>query len=263
MTLEWNAGDYETLADPMTRWGGEFLGRLDLRGDETVVDAGCGTGRVTGLLLERLPEGRVIAVDGSRAMVEATREKFAGDERVRVSHQNLLELRVDEPVDVIFSTATFHWIPDHDRLFGRLFSALKPGGLLAAQCGGEGNISRVREATAKVVRSERFRTYFEKWEENKEYASAETARTRLEGAGFKQIQTWLHEEPTEFGSVGDLARYLQTIILRGHMEALPENEHEPFAFAVAEGMEVQDGPLLADYVRLNMLARRPAEGQED
>lgn len=108
------------------------------------------------------------------------------------------------------------------------------------------------------MRSERFGSYFEGWKDNKEYASAEITKARLENAGFEDVRTWLHEEPTEFDSVGELARYLQKIVLRGHMEALPEGEQEPFALAVAEEMDAQDGPLLADYVRLNILARRPA-----
>ena len=142
MAREWNAAAYEGLSSPQTRWGAEFLGRLELRGAEDAIDAGCGTGKVTGLLLERLPRGTVLAVDGSRAMVEAAAERFAGEPRVRVEHQDLLELEVEEPVDLVFSTATFHWIKDHERLFDRLARALKPGGRLAAQCGGEGNISR-------------------------------------------------------------------------------------------------------------------------
>lgn len=256
MTMEWNAASYETLANPMTRWGEEFLTKLKLRGDESAIDAGCGTGRVTEKLLKRLPEGRILAVDGSRAMVEAAKERFAGDERVSFSRQDLLELSVSEPVDLIFSTATFHWIPDHERLFERLAAALKPGGLLAAQCGGKGNISRVRDATDRVMKDSRFRSHFENWNESKEYASAEVTKVRLRKAGFEETEAWLHEEPTEFDSVEKLAAYLATIILRGHVEALPEGERDAFALAVAEEMAAQDGPLLADYVRLNILARR-------
>jgi trans-aconitate 2-methyltransferase len=257
LALEWDAVSYEALADPMTRWGAAFLERLELRGDECVLDAGCGTGRVTELLLERLPGGRVLAVDASEAMVRAARERFAGEGRVRVERRDLLELEVGEPVDVVFSTATFHWIPDHARLFRRLAAALRPGGLLAAQCGGEGNILRVREATERVMRGERFRGFFEGWEENKEYAGVEVTKARLEAAGFERVRCWLHEEPTRFDSVGKLAGYLRTIILRGHVEALPEEERDPFAVAVAREMAAMDGPLLADYVRLNMLARKP------
>ena len=120
-----------------------MIERIPLRGDETALDAGCGTGRVTRLLAERLPRGRVIAVDGSRAMVEEATERLADlAPRVSVRHGNLLELELDEPVDLIVSTATFHWILDHDALFRRLFAALRPGGRLVAQCGGRGQHRR-------------------------------------------------------------------------------------------------------------------------
>ena len=117
----------------MTRWGAGIVERLETRGDEAAIDAGCGTGRVTELLLQRLPEGSVLAVDSSSAMVEAARRRFAGDPRVRVERQDLLSLEVREPVDFVLSTATFHWIDDHDRLFERLSMALRPHGRLVAQ----------------------------------------------------------------------------------------------------------------------------------
>ncbi len=256
MTREWNAAEYEKISSPQTRWGVALLERLDLEGDEAAIDAGCGTGRVTELLLERLPRGTVLAVDGSGAMVEAARERFAGDPRVRVERQDLLELEVGEPVDLVFSTATFHWIKDHDRLFERLAGALKPGGRLVAQCGGEGNISRATRATAEVVEEERFRPYFEGWTDDKYYADAQTTRGRLSAAGFEDIEVWLHDEPTSFGSVEELARFIAAVVLGGHMERLPEGERGPFAAAVAERIADVDGEPLLDYVRLNMVARR-------
>ncbi|CAN5786367.1 trans-aconitate 2-methyltransferase [soil metagenome] len=252
-TIEWDAASYEELADPMTRWGAEFLERVELRGDESVVDAGCGTGRVTELLLERLPGGTVIAVDASEKMVGAAAERFAGDERVRVERQDLLELDTGEPVDVIFSTATFHWILDHDRLFDRLAGNLKPGGLLAAQCGGTGNVARVLEAAQEVMREQRFREAFNGWTDSKHFANPDKTKDRLEKAGFENVETWLHEEPTEFDSVEKLARYLKTVILRQHVEVLAEGERNDFVRTVAERMSEEP---VVDYVRLNMLARR-------
>src|SRR5215208_2984903 len=104
LTLEWDAAEYEVLSASQTGWGADFLGifleRYGLGGDETVVDAGCGTGRVTELLLRHLPRGTVLAVDASEAMVEASRRRFAGDGRVRVERSDILRLEVDEPVDV-------------------------------------------------------------------------------------------------------------------------------------------------------------------
>ncbi|MDQ5812984.1 MAG: methyltransferase domain-containing protein [Actinomycetota bacterium] len=259
MTLEWDAGEYEAVSAPQTSWGASFLEvfleRRGLRGDEQVVDAGCGTGRVTELLLRHLPNGKVLAVDASGSMVEAARERFAGDSRVRVERQDLLHLEVERPIDVIFSTATFHWIRDHDRLFRRLARALKPGGMLVAQCGGEGNIARTLAATEQVMGEERFRRFFAGWEEGWTFADPETTRVRLEAAGFEEIETWLHEEPTEFGTVDELARFLKTVVLRQHLALLPEEARDPFAVAVA-GRLAEEGLLIVDYVRLNMLATR-------
>src|SRR5918997_2223212 len=133
---DWDAATYERLSAPIEAMGRDVLSRLELAGDETVLDAGCGTGRVTAALVERLPRGRVIAVDGSPAMVREARKRLP--ESVEVREADLLELELPEPVDAIVSTATFHWILDHDRLFARLREALVPGGRLVAQCGGAG-----------------------------------------------------------------------------------------------------------------------------
>jgi trans-aconitate 2-methyltransferase len=255
LAREWNAVRYEDLSSPMTRWGAEFLDLLELAGDESAIDAGCGTGKVTALLIEKLPRGTVLAVDGSRAMVEAAAGRFEGESRVRVERQDLLELQVETPVDLVFSTATFHWISDHERLFERISQALKPGGRLAAQCGGEGNISRATAAITGVMEWDRFRPFFEGWDDDKNYANTEDTERRLEAAGFDEIEVWLHEEPTRFGSVGELARYLATVVLGGHLERLPEGEREPFAGAVAGEIVTEDGDPLLDYVRLNVKAR--------
>ncbi len=227
-----------------------------MRGDEVAIDAGCGTGRVTELLLEKLPEGSVLAVDRSMAMVEAARRRFADEPRVRVERWDLSELEVEEPVDLIFSTATFHWIKDHDRLFQRLAMALKPRGRLVAQCGGEGNISRATKAVGETVREERYRGYFEGWEDDKYYADPRSTARRLEVSGFEEVETWLHDEEAAFDSVDDLARFLGVVVLGGHLERLPEGEREPFVAEVAEKVAAVDGTPALDYVRLNIVARR-------
>ena len=258
LAREWDAGEYEKLSAPQTRWGAEVLGRLETRGDEAAVDAGCGTGRVTELLLARLPVGSVLAVDRSRAMVEAARRRFEGDARVRVERQDLLSLEVRERVDIIFSTATFHWIKDHDRLFRNLARALKPHGRLVAQCGGEGNISRATEAVDETVQDDRFRPYFECWQDDKYYAGPSSTKGRLEAAGFEEVETWLHDEVAAFDSVGDLARFLRVVVIGGHLERLPEELKDPFAAEVAEKVTSVDGTPALDYVRLNIMARMSA-----
>jgi trans-aconitate 2-methyltransferase len=261
LTLEWDASEYEAVSAPQTGWGAGFLGvfleRRGLRGDEAAVDAGCGTGRVTELLLRHLPDGTVLAIDASEAMVEAARSRFAGDGRVRVERQDLRELEVEEPVDVIFSTATLHWILDHDRLFERFASALKPGGRLVAQCGGKGNIARTLAVSEEVMGEDRFKDAFAGWEVGWNFPDPETTKARLEAAGFEDVETWLHEEHAGFDSPDELARFLSTVVLKHHQTYLPEGEREPFVAAVAERLARET--LVIYYVRLNMLATKSGD----
>src|SRR5438105_6910386 len=149
MAREWKSADYHRLSDPQYGWGLKVLKKLrsfPFRGDERILDAGCGSGRVTAELLNAFPKAHITAVDASQNMVEQTLKglaHFGG--RVEVTQLELLDLASAQDFDVIFSTAVFHWIKDHDRLFANLFRALRPGGLLLAQCGGGPNLKTLRD----------------------------------------------------------------------------------------------------------------------
>ncbi|MGE0683192.1 MAG: methyltransferase domain-containing protein [Candidatus Binatia bacterium] len=256
MPHEWNAKEYERLGDPMTRWGGQVLERLQLNGDETVLDGGCGTGRVTEQLLAKLPHGRVIGADASAKMIEQARERFAGNPRVTLLVADLTAIELSEQVDAILSTATFHWIKDHDKLFAQLAKILKPGGQLVAQCGGATNIAGVMTAIEEVMRSSMYEEAFKGWYSPWLYATPEETQARLTQAGFAAIHTWLNPEPTTLSSREHLIDYLVTIILGQHVLRLPPEQHHPFAEAVADALLRRAGQPLIDYVRLNIVARR-------
>ncbi len=245
---DWDAETYHRVSDFQLELGARALERLPLRGDETVLDAGCGTGRVTALLAERLPYGRVVAVDASPDMAAKAREVLPANCEVAVAE--LTELELDEPVDAVLSTAVFHWIADHDRLFARLHAALRTGGRMVAQCGGEGNVSNVLRAVDAVRDRRPFGERLGGWRGPWNFPAPEEARKRLERAGFEGIEAWLEpcpmvpEEPAE---------YLRTVTLGLHLERLPEEHRDAFVDAVLE--RLGDPPAI-DYVRLNLDARR-------
>lgn len=246
---EWDGALYDKVADPQARWGREVLTRLELSGTETVLDAGCGSGRVTEELLVRLPEGRVVALDASGSMLDQARQRLAGfDDRVRFVRQDLLallpaDLGDDSPVDAVLSTATFHWVTDHDRLFANLAAVLRPGGQLVAQCGAEGNVANV-VAAVRSLGVERAGTWL--------YATPAETQARLLRAGFVDVAVWSHPEPTTLAPGDPLVDFLQAVILREHVATLAPGERRPFVERVAEAM----GEPVIDYVRLNMVARR-------
>ncbi len=249
-TRDWDAGTYHRVSVPHEEWARSVLDRLPLQGDEVVLDAGCGSGRVTGLLIERLPEGRVIAVDGSASMVEKVRETLRPGDEALVS--DLTELELDQTVDAVFSSAVFHWVLDHDLLFRRLAAVLRPGGAIAAQCGGAGNIDRLRKICGEVAAADSFAPYFEGFDEPWNYAGAEETEARLTAAGLVDIRCWLQPwtiEPPE------PAEFLRTVCLGPHMDRLPEELQVPF---VEEVLEREPDPLQMEYVRLNIEARAAA-----
>jgi trans-aconitate 2-methyltransferase len=247
---EWDAEAYHRLAKPQEEWARQVLERLTLRGDEAVLDAGCGSGGVTELLLERLPQGRVIGVDGSRAMVDEARSNLKrwGD-RVDLRVGDLVELQLAEPVDAVFSNATFHWIPDHETLFRRLREAMKPGAPLVAQCGGEGNVAEFAAAIEEASALPQFAAAFEGWPTPYNFAGPAVTEERLRAAGFDEVRCWLEEklvepeQPREFGATAGLAP---------HLERLPTEQHDAFVDAVMERLET---PISYRYVRLNIDAR--------
>lgn len=243
---DWDATTYDRVAAPMTRWGSDVLERLPLLGDETVLDAGCGTGQITERLAERLPRGRVVALDGSPAMVEAARGRLArfGDRVDFVTADLGAPLPLPEAsVDAILSTATFHWIADHGALFLHLARVLRPGGRLVAQCGGEGNIAQLRSALEAAG---------DEWEGPWNFASPEDTRRRLEAAGFVRIETWLTDEPTSFEPGPAFRDYLRTVALSAHVARLTPEAQDDFLAAVIARLP----DAVIDFVRLNIVAER-------
>jgi len=249
----WDGSSYDRISAPMEELGRGVLARLPLSGDELVLDAGCGSGRITEALLERLPLGRVIAVDASASMVEAASnrlERFAASHgngaRVEVVLADLLELDLGEPLDAVLSTATFHWIADHDALFGRLHGALRPAGRLIAQCGGEGNINELRGRAGKVLEREPFAEHFRTWRPPWNYAGAEQTRERLLRAGFSEAHCWLEDAPKRPAQPRE---FLSGIVLGPHVQRLPPELREPF---MDEVLDELGGEVVVDYVRLNI-----------
>ena len=243
---DWDAATYERVSNPQVEWARPVLDRLALEGDETVLDAGCGSGRVTRLLLERLPRGHVVAVDSAPSMVELAREALG--ERATVIASDLVDLELEEPVDAAFSNAVFHWIPDHDRLFARLHAAMRPGAPLSAQCGGRGNVERFHDVVREVAAEPPYDEHIGGWGGPWNYAGPEETAERLERAGFEEIETRLEPWPI---TPPEPREYMRTVCLGHHLERLPADLRASFVDRVAE----RANPEL-DYVRLNIVARR-------
>lgn len=261
---EWNAASYHWVANPHVDWGETVLARLPLRGDETVLDAGCGTGKLTERLLERLPRGHVIAMDQSANMLSHAMSHLAprfGD-AVSFQRQDLLALDADAIADFVFSTATFHWIADHDTLFSVLYRALRPGGWLIAQCGGGPNIGVIATRALTLLREEqeRFTADAGSWNGPWHFAGAEETEAALQRAGFRRVSAELIHAPVTMPDAASYREFLGTVVLGTHLERLPDDQaRASFLDRMVELGAEDEIPFSLDYWRLNLTGQRPGD----
>jgi trans-aconitate methyltransferase len=225
-----------------------------------LMDAGCGTGRLTAELLQSLPQGRVVGVDLSLNMLAEARgylsPDFAG--KFWLVAADLQDLPFDRSFDGIFSTAAFHWVLDHDRLFRSLFRAVRPGGWLLAQCGGGPNLARLRKRTDELAATAKYARYFAGFREPWTYNDAETAAAILRRAGFAEVETSLEPALTILENLPKYSEFVRTVILRQHLERIPDVElRTEFVAALSDPATTDDPPFSLDYWRLNLNAIVP------
>jgi trans-aconitate methyltransferase len=261
LSTEWNAEVYHKISGPQVSWGKKVLARVRLRGDERVLDAGCGTGRLTRDLLEALPDGQVTAADVSLNMLRAAEQHLAPQfgTRVRFVQADLQHLTFDREFDGIFSTASFHWVKDHDALFAGLLRALRPRGWLCAQCGGAGNLERFLSRVDALLADEPYRAHFEGLPSPWEFADAATTADRLQRAGFAEIETSTEAAPTSFASGAEYQEFIESVVLRKHLDRLPAAMRESPLRELTRLAAEDAPPFHLDYWRLNLQGRRPAE----
>jgi trans-aconitate 2-methyltransferase len=218
---------------------------MTLRGDERVLDAGCGTGRDALALRERWPDVHVVALDGSRRMLDVAREQLGTT--VTYVHADLGEqlplAELGGPVDAVMSVAAFHWVPDHCALFRHLAAVMRPGARLVSDCGGRGNIASLDAAVATVAG-----TPDEGWE----FAGVEDTRSQLDAAGFEVRDVRLRPSPFPIQDPVVLEAYLATVCLGGYLAELPADEQEEFVHQVRLALPEP----VVDYVRLEIDAVR-------
>jgi trans-aconitate methyltransferase len=252
---DWDASRYHRLSDPQLGWGRKVLERLAARPGERILDVGCGTGRLTAEIAAS-PATFVVGIDRSAAMLSEAAAQSSRQGRRDYVRGDGAALPFAGAFDAVFSAATFHWIPDHERLFASIHAALRPGGRLVAQCGGGPNLKRLLDRTHALMERAPYREYFSGWFDPWNFAFPGATRARLEAAGFVDVHTSLEEAPTTLPSRAAFADFIHCVCVRHHIERLPAEAREPFIGSLTELAARDHRPFTLDYWRLNILARK-------
>jgi trans-aconitate 2-methyltransferase len=273
--MDWNAGRYHAISDPQLEWGRRVMQRLAPKSGERILDLGCGTGRLTTILLETIGEGHVVGLDLSETMLSEAAGLTVSRPPITPLHDastdpsRLSFVRADgaalpfaDAFDAVFSTAALHWMPDHDAVFASVYCALAPGGRFIAQCGGGPNLCTLFERAEVLMRKPAFVVHFANWRAPWEFADMATTMVRLERAGFRSVDVSLEPAPTVLPDRQAYAEFIELICLRPQMQFLPASDRPAFINALADQAADDPEPFTLDYWRLNLAARKPEAAEQ-
>lgn len=257
---DWDAAKYHRISDPQLAWGRSVAARLKPAAGEHILDLGCGTGRLT-QEIAATPGIFVVGLDRSCAMLQEAAALGSGVETPAPSKVSFVRgdgaaLPFAGAFDAVFSTATFHWIPNHDSLFRGIYGALRKGGRLVAQGGGAGNLERLYGRARRLMRSPQYARFFTSWSEPHHFENVADTEQRLKAAGFDCIEVSLAFAPVPFERPGAYTEFVAAVCLRHQLDCLPVQDRDGFMSRITEEALADDPPLTLDYWRLNISARK-------
>lgn len=214
-------------------WAQALIDQLALQGDESVLDIGCGDGKVTAELARHVPDGRVLGVDRSWAMVRLAQHSFAQVPNLAFAQMDAARLGFATGFDVAFSNATLHWVHDHRGVLDGVARALRPGGRLLFQMGGQGNAAGVVATMETLMARPAWRRYFTGFTFPYHFAAPEAFRQAMEAAGLRCERAELIEKDMQQAGAAGLAGWIRTTWLP-YLERVPQEQRETFVETVVE-----------------------------
>ncbi len=259
----WNAADYEQHSQAQQLWARELIGKLALTGVETVLDLGCGDGKVTAELATCVSQGSVLGVDSSDAMIQLANQRYPVTQYPNLSFVQMDARQLDfiQYFDVVFSNAALHWVKDHRPVIEGIYRSLKPGGRILLQMGGKGNAEEILSVLEQVQSEPKWHPYFEHFEFPYGFYGTDEYNALLQASGFNIKRLQLIPKDMQHTGQQGLEGWIRTTWLP-YTAAIPNALRDAFISAIASRylervpLDV-DGIAHVAMVRIEVEASRP------
>ncbi len=258
MPHEFDGRKYEQASAHQKEWGRKLIAELALRGDERVLDLGCGDGTLTAILAGLLPRGSVLGIDSSKGMIAAARAREAGN--LAFSVTDIGDIAFEDEFDVVFSNATLHWVKDHRSLLANVHAALRKDGTARFNFAGEGNCSRLIAVVRRAVSDPRFARHFLDFEWPWYMPGIEEYRRLVGESPFGGGEVWGENADRVFPDADALIRWIDQPSIVPFISRVPEEAKEEFRASVVDAMlseTLQEGGgYFETFRRINLRCRK-------
>ena len=253
-SVQWNAADYAANSGVQQSWARELIGKLKLRGDEHILDVGCGDGKVTAELAHAVPRGAVVGMDASAEMIGFARKTFSATKFSNLKFQvsDARKINSTKKFDIVFSNAALHWVDDHEKILSGASSVLKSGGRLVVSCGGKGNAHDVFLALRPEMRLKRWSCFFRKMPMPYFFYAPSDYEKWLPKFGFKIKAVKLAPKDATYDGVEGFTTWLRTTWLP-FVQRVPENLREEFIAAVTQRYVAKHPPDADGQIHVRMV----------
>lgn len=251
---KWNAADYAANSVVQQTWARELIAKLNLRGDEQILDVGCGDGKVTAEIARAVPSGTVMGIDASAEMIAFAKKTFPRSKHLNLEFRAMdaRKIKLARRFDLVFSNAALHWVDDHEKFLRGAAKALKSGGRLVVSCGGKGNAQDVFVALRPEMRLAHWREFFRKIPEPYFFYAPEEYKKWLAKAGFETHGIRLSPKDATYPGANGFATWLRTTWIP-YVQRVPESAREEFIAAVTRRYVAKHPPDAENKVHVKMV----------
>jgi len=240
---KWDPEAYEKSSSAQEKWADEILSRLALRGDESILDIGCGDGRITAKMAALVKDGSVTGIDTSQEMIGFARKRFPQSSfpNLEFRYGDASRLTYVDEFDLVISFACLHWILDHRPVLDGIKASLRHGGRTFLQFGGRGNAADILRAVNEVISEERWSESFREFRFPYGFFGPEEYRAWAEDAGLEAIRVDLIQKDMVQKGRGGLASWMSTTWLP-YLERVRADQRQELVNEVVD-LYIQSHPL--------------------